>query len=222
MIRAVIFDLDGTLVDSFAQYVESFNAALKASGLPEISSTKLKKYYGQTPNEILRQLMKKPYADKDVLDAVQSMYRHYSSMKGARIKILPGVLELVRDFYDRKILIAIASSAGRRAIDESLDKIGVLKNISTIVSSSDIQNSKPHPEIFFKAAERLKIQPKDCLVFEDSPHGVLAAKAAGMKCIAVATGTTSKTDLKKLKPDMVIEDMTEILPPKLDSVLITI
>lgn len=209
MIRAVIFDLDGTLVDSFYGYVQSFNNALKAMGFPQYRASSLKKYYGQKIDEIMRQLMKKPYVDKEVLEGVRLMHSFYESLNGSHIRALPGVVEIFRELHERKIPAAVASSASRIAIDEALRKIGISGEVNVIMSGDDIKNSKPHPEIFLKAAEKLKIPPKDCLVFEDSPHGVLAAKAAGMKCIAVATGTTSKKDLKKLSPYKVIGTMDE-------------
>ncbi len=219
MIRAAIFDLDGTLVDAFDAHLKAFNKALEHFHLPEMSRKFLQKYNGQTGVEIIRQFLKKPYLDNTVEEVAVLKREIFASAEGSGIVALPGAAELIDELYKRKMPMAVASSARRNEIDAALEKISVKDKIKEIVSAGDIKNSKPHPEIFLKAAEKLKVAPKDCVVFEDSPWGVMAAKRAGMKCIAVATGTTSKRDLKKLAPDMVICTMKEILPPKLDGIL---
>lgn len=218
-IKAAIFDLDGTLVDAFDAHLKAFNKAAKRLNLPRMSRKFLQKYNGQTGLEIIRQFLKKPYIDNLVEEAAVLKREIFASAGGSEIVALPGATKLISEFHRRKMPMAVASSARRNEIDFSLKKIGVIDKVNAIVSANDVKNSKPHPEIFLKAAEKLKVAPRDCVVFEDSPWGVLAAKRAGMKVVAVATGTTSKRDLKKLKPDMVLSTMKEILPPNLDRVL---
>ncbi len=222
MIRAIIFDLDGTLIDALDGHVLTLNRAFAAKGYPEQKPKEIYKYYGETAEEIIRALLKKPCIDADVQEIARLKRAFYKETNGTYIKLLPGAAELIRMFHSKKTPMAVASSANRRGIDEALNKMGIAKYFSAIVSANDIKNSKPNPEIFLKAAHALKTAPKDCLVFEDSLWGVMAAKAAGMKCVAVATGTTSKSDLKKLAPDMVIESMETILPPKFERVLSSI
>jgi len=218
MIRAVIFDLDGTLIDALDGHVLTLNRALAAKGYPEQKPKEIYKYYGQTAEEIIRELLKRPHVDAEIEEIARLKREFYKETNGTYIRLLPGVSELVLALSRKKIPMAVASSANRRGIDEALIKTNIAKYFPAIIASNDIKNSKPHPEIFLKAAELLNVSPKDCLVFEDSLWGVMAAKAAGMKCIAVATGTTSKSDLKKLEPDLVIGTMKEILP-KLDAFL---
>lgn len=219
MIRAVIFDLDGTLVDAFDAHLMAFNKAAKQFSLPEMPRGFLKKYNGQTGTEIIRQLLKKPYVDKTIRDVERVKREIFSSKESLSITPLPGAVELVCAFHKLNIPIAVASSARKVEIEIALEKMGIRSKVKEIISGDDIKNSKPHPEIFLKAADKLKVPPKDCLVFEDSVWGVMAAKAAGMKCIAVATGTTAKSSLKKLKAGMVISSMKEIIPTKLESFL---
>lgn len=219
MIRAIIFDLDGTLIDAFCGHVESYNLALKSMGLSPVKPKVFNKYYGQTGIEISRQLLNKPFIDKDVEKLTALKHKFYDEMGDGHIKALPGAVELVNALFERKIPMAVASSSTRSAINAALRQVGIRDKVNDIVSANDIENSKPHPEIFLKAAKKLNVPPANCVVFEDSPWGVMAAKAAGMKCIAVTTGTTSKKDLKKLAPDMIIDSLEAILPPKLDSVL---
>lgn len=212
MIRAVIFDLDGTLIDALDGHVLTLNRAFAAKGYPEKKPKEIYKYYGQTAEEIIRSLLKKPTIDGEVEEIARLKREFYKATNGTYIKILPGVAEFLSVLSCKKIPMAVASSANRRAIDEALEKTGIAKYFSAIVSANDIKNSKPHPEIFLKAAELLNVNPKDCLVFEDSPWGVMAAKAAGMKCIAVATGMATKEDLKKLELYRVVDTLKELLP----------
>lgn len=218
MIRAAIFDLDGTLIDAFAGHLWAYAEAAKKLNMPKMTREVFAKYYGQSGTEIIRQFLKKPFVDKEVEELARVKREFFSSGGNNFVVALPGAVDMVSEFETRKIPTAVASSARRVEIEMMLRKIGVISKIQKIVSADDVKNSKPHPEIFLKAADKLKIPPKDCVVFEDSPWGVMAAKAAGMKCIAVATGTTSKEDLKKLGPNLVIGSMEELLP-KLDSVL---
>lgn len=219
MIRAVIFDLDGTLIDALDGHVMTLNRAFAAKGYPEQKPKEIYKYYGQTAEEIIRELLKKPRINAEVEEIARLKREVYKETNGTYVRLLPGTRELIRALHSKKVPMAVASSANRRGIDEVLDKTGIAKYFSAIVSANDIKNSKPNPEIFLKAAKALNAAPKDCIVFEDSPWGVMAAKAAGMKCIAVATGTTTKADLKKLEPNRVIGSMDEISVSKIDTLL---
>ncbi|MBU4246568.1 MAG: HAD family phosphatase [Nanoarchaeota archaeon] len=219
MIRAVIFDLDGTLIDALDGHVLTLNRAFAVKGYPKQKPKEIYKYYGETGEEIIRALLKKPSIDAEVEEIARLKREFYKETNGIYIKLLPGVAELIRMLHSKKIPLAVASSANRRGIDEALDKTGIAKYFSVIVSSDDVKNSKPNPEIFLKAAKALKIAPKKCLVFEDSLWGVMAAIAAEMKCIAVATGTATKADLKKLEPNLVIDSMNVIHISKIDAFL---
>lgn len=215
MIKAVIFDLDGTLAESFEGYFHAFNKALKASNLSQMSREDLAKYYGQVDTEILRRFLDKPDVDEAVENATKIKRDVFAKEGGKYITPLPGAVEIVNALFKRKIPMAIASSGRSAAVRMALGRLGIGGKIKEIVSADDVKNGKPHPELFLKAAEKLNTPPENCIVFEDSIHGVLAARAAGMKCIAVATGSAPRGELEKLRPYLVINSMKEILP-KLD------
>lgn len=218
MIKAALFDLDGTLVDMFEGYYQAFKEALKANNLPEMSREDLGKYYGQIDTEIFRRFLNKPAVDDVILRVAKQKQKILVDDGAKYITALPGALELIDGLAERKVPMAIASSARASAIALAMKSIGITGKINVIVSADDVTLGKPHPEIFLKAAEKLGVPPKNCIVFEDSIHGVLAAKAAGMKCVAVTTGKTPREELEKLKPYMVVDSLKEILP-KIDVVL---
>lgn len=216
--KAALFDLDGTLVDMFEGYFQAFKEALKSNNLPEMSREDLGKYYGQIDTEIFRQFLNLPKVNDVVLGVAKQKQKILVDDGAKYITALPGASELIDTLAQHKVPMAIASSARASAIALAMKSIGIAGKINVIVSADDVTLGKPHPEIFLKAAEKLGIPPKNCIVFEDSIHGVLAAKAAGMKCIAVTTGKTPREELEKLKPYMVVDSLKEILP-KMDEVL---
>jgi beta-phosphoglucomutase-like phosphatase (HAD superfamily) len=93
--------------------------------------------------------------------------------------------------------MALASSSMRPLLEAAIGKFGIGRHFSAILSGDEVQNGKPHPEIFLKAAKLLGVEPEHCVVFEDAPHGVLAAKRAGMKCIAIPNPFTSPEKLQQ-------------------------
>lgn len=219
MIIAAIFDLDGTLVDSFEGYLLAYNRAFAAKGLKLMTPQDLGKYYGQVDTEIMRKYLKKQKIDTNIEELAALKRKFYAETNGAYIKPLPGAVELINALHKRKILLAVASSSRRKTIDMALKKIGATDKISGIISGDDITHSKPDPEIFQKAAKLIGIAPKNCIVFEDSVHGIEAAKRAEMKCAAVTTGTASKNELEKLHPDFIFDNLEQALPPELDKII---
>lgn len=218
MVRLFILDLDGTLIDAFDGHLISYNGALETSGYDIVSAGEFKKYYGQTGREIMRQLMEKEKIDEEVEEVFKLKKKIYRAANGAYVKILPGAVELIDAICERHIPISIASSAGRSYIEIALKIMGVQDKISYITSSEDITHSKPNPEIFLKAAKKAGILAKDCLVIEDSIHGIRAAKSADMKCAAVI-GTETKRTLKKEEPNIITDSLKELLPPRLDEII---
>lgn len=218
MIKAFLIDLDGTLIDAIEGHLISYNKAFETKGYRKIDLKQYMKYYGQTGIEIMRQLMGKEKIDEDVKEMFELKRKIYLSTNGSYVKILPGAVEIIDAIYERQIPIIIVSSGSRQYVDSSLRILGVRNKITFIVSANDITHSKPHPEIFLKAAERAGILEKDCFVIEDSVHGIRAAKSAGMKCAAVI-GTEPKRILKKEEPDIIIDSLKELLSPMLDEII---
>lgn len=218
MVKAFLIDLDGTLIDATEGHLIAYNKAFEAKGYSKIGLKQYMKYYGQTGIEIARQLMGKERIDEDVKEIVELKKKIYRSTNGAYVKILPGAIGIIDAIHERNIPIVIASSGSRQYVESSLKIMGVLDKIRFIVSAEDITHSKPHPEIFLKAAGKARALPGDCFVIEDSVHGIRAAKSADMKCAAVV-GTEPRSTLQKEKPDIIVNSLEELLPPKLDEII---
>jgi HAD superfamily hydrolase (TIGR01509 family) len=124
-----------------------------------------------------------------------------------RGKILPGVKDALAFLKFRNVPIALASSSPTRIIDVVLDKLGIRSYFDVIQSAEKEEYGKPHPAVFITTAKRLKIHPFYCMVIEDSVNGVIAAKAARMKAVAVPDGSQAG-DKRFLVADAILPDLT--------------
>lgn len=209
MIKAIIFDLDGLLVDSEPFWREAHIRIVKRYG-GNITEDEVRHKAG-IPTKVIAQSWIKDYGldvDADTLAGEITEYG-ISNMKDG-VKAFPGALELVKNLYSLGMPMAIATSAREDVIEAVMARLHFNKYISIIHSAAKEKRGKPFPDVFLSTAKMLDIKPKKCLVFEDSVNGVLAAKAAGMMCIAVPE---SPYDSKLFKnADRIISSLDEFGP----------
>ena len=209
--KAVIFDKDGVLIETFYLYYKAYRKVLSEIGI-KITKNDIAKRYGIKGPEIIRQIMNergKNITDKQTKQLADKKDKLYYEMAEKKLKLLPGVKELLTYLKNKNYKIGIASSASKGIIEQLLRVTKIKKYIDANVSGLEVRLSKPNPEIFLECAKRLKVKPEECIVFEDSVFGIEAAKRAGMKCVAVATGQTSREELQKMKPDWVLNTLEE-------------
>ena len=186
MIRAAIFDMDGVLTDSepviCAAATEMFHE-LGVTVCPE----DFRPFVGTGENRYIGGVAEKYGVTLDIPTAKRRTYEIYLQLVEQGIDAFPGAVELVSACREFGLLLAVASSADRIKIEANLRKIGLpWKAWDTVVTGEDVRNTKPAPDIFLAAASHLGLTADDCCVVEDAPNGVAAAKAAGMRCVAVA------------------------------------
>ncbi|HLD97596.1 MAG TPA: HAD family phosphatase [Candidatus Nanoarchaeia archaeon] len=194
MLKAVIFDLDGVIADSMSLHFEAEKKTLLKYGI----SATTKELAAHTGNKIavkFSALLEK-HGSKAGLDEVLRVHAadSYSHIK-ENVSPVPGILKLVKELHGRKLKLGVASGSPKALVCHMLGKFGILELFDSVLSADDVANSKPDPEIFLKAAKRLKVRPAECVVIEDAPNGLRAAKAAGMKCLAITT-THKKGELR--------------------------
>lgn len=215
MLRAVIFDWDGVVVDSSAHHERSWEILAAERGLP-LPGDHFKRGFGQKNNRIIPDL---GWAtDPSEVDALarqkEEIYRSLVRHQGVRP--LPGVRELLAALQDAPVPCAIGSSTERANLDCLLDLMELRQFFTVIVSGEEVVHGKPDPSIFLLAAERLGADPADCVVIEDALVGIEAAKRAGMTVLAV---TTTEPPQALAAADRVVTDLRAVEPALLASLL---
>jgi HAD superfamily hydrolase (TIGR01509 family) len=186
-IRAALFDFDETMIDLEAQHHAAHEALCRAMGddfeaLPDA----IRLRSGSRIIDDIHDMREHFGWDED--ESKLFALRHERFLEACRtssLELLPGVERVVRELHARGLRLAVTSSAMADAIDEILRRFAIRDLFELIVDGSDVERGKPDPEAYVVTAQKLGVAPIECVVFEDSHVGVLAAKAAGMTCIAV-------------------------------------
>ncbi len=184
MLKAFIFDMDGVIIDSEPLHFLSDKMVMKDFGI-EVSDEELNAFVGVT-NPLMWQELRIKYdlaASVEELLLIQHKYKTELFSAG-ELNSINGIPELLKELKEREIKVGLASSSSRQFIELVLKKLDLFHYFDVVISGEEVLNSKPAPDIFLEAAAALEVNPLDCVVLEDSGHGVTAAKAAGMKCIA--------------------------------------
>jgi HAD superfamily hydrolase (TIGR01509 family) len=187
--RAVLWDLDGTLIDSGDYHWRAWRETLRGHGY-ELTYREFLDSFGQKNDRILSTwLGQDTPADRvqRIGDAKEALYRELARAEG--VTALPGSLEWVRRLHEERWRQAIASSAPRANVDVMLQLAGIERYIDAVVSAEDVTAGKPDPQVFLIAADRLHVPPDRCIVVEDAVAGIEAAKSAGMRSIGVSSSS---------------------------------
>jgi len=184
--RALIFDMDGTIVDNMRFHEAAWGRLLTEHGLPFDADSFFRKTAGMASSEILSPLF--PEADKARIDALgHDKEIYYREAYGPHIAPLAGLLSLMARADAAGVPMALATAAPPGNVDIVLDTLKLRERFVTIVSPSQGFPGKPNPDLFLEAARRMEIAAGDCIVFEDAPNGVEAARRAGMRAAALLT-----------------------------------
>jgi beta-phosphoglucomutase len=211
MTPAIIWDVDGTLVDTAEQHFRAWTR-LAAELNQAFSRADFAATFGMRNPEIIRQLFF-PDANDTRCDELgtrkEDLYR--ASVREEGVQLLPGVARLLREFAQAGWPQAVGSSAPTENLDLLLGLSQIQHYFSALVSGNDVKRGKPDPEVFLLAASKLKVQPSQCVVFEDAVAGVAAATAGGMKCVAVTfVGHHSADHLRQAGADRVVPSLDEV------------
>ncbi|MDR3207552.1 MAG: HAD family phosphatase [Oscillospiraceae bacterium] len=194
--KAILFDMDGVLIDSEGGYNQANGALFAALGLPfgpeEIAT--VTGVSGVTMAKLIRaQHPALSVSDEEL--ARRSADGLYASLVEEVTALTPGVAEWLGRFKALGVLMAIGSSSPRRMVAHVAERFALNRYMGAVITGEDVKNTKPHPDIFLLAARRLGVPPEDCLVFEDAPLGIKAAHAAGMTCAAYTGANRNNLDL---------------------------
>jgi beta-phosphoglucomutase len=204
-IQAVIWDLDGVIIDSADEHRRAWQRLAREEGIV-MTDADFWATFGKRNDDIFATLWGNlpPERVKELSDRKEMYFRELIRESAAP---LPGAIELMRGLHDAGFAQALASSTPVENINLIAEVLGLKRYLSILVSGETVARGKPAPDIFLKAAAELQMDPTVCLVIEDAVAGVEAAHAAGMRCIAVA----GNRDLPGLrKADLMVKDLTEV------------
>ena len=206
--KAVIFDMDGVLVDS-----QPYHFKADIDTMAEYGVIKDQKFYesfaGTLTADRMRTLKEMFGLDVPVEEMTIKRENMILDIMGKEdIKPVSGIPEFLRSIKEKGLTTAVASSSDYKLINLILDRLKIAKYFDSVTSGSDVKRGKPSPDVFLLAAERIGIEPAECLVVEDSENGVKAAKAAGMKALGYINPTCGKQDLSLA--DFITDDFKKI------------
>ncbi|MFV2117463.1 HAD family hydrolase [Streptomyces sp. Act-28] len=182
---AVVFDLDGTLVDSEPNYYEAGRRVLAAHGVTGFDWERHTDFIGIGTREMLQALKAEYGIDAPLEELLAGKNRHYLELARSATEVFPEMRLFVERLHADGVPLAVASGSSRAAIEAVLAGTGLTGYFRVLVSAEEVPRGKPEPDVFLEAARRLGADPADCVVVEDAPPGAEAAHAAGMRCIAV-------------------------------------
>jgi beta-phosphoglucomutase len=206
MIKGVLFDMDGVLLDSEEYIARAGVEMFREKGLM-VSSDDFVPFTGMGEDRYLGGVAGKYGFPFDVVRDKARTYEIYKEIVRGRLSTLPGVYEFIEKCRILGLRMAIASSADEIKVMTNLYEIGLSPSLfGAVINGQDVVRKKPFPDIFIRAAEEIQLKPEECLVIEDAVSGVKAAKDAGCKCLALTT-TFTRTELEGA--DWIVGDLSE-------------
>ncbi len=210
--QAVIFDLDGTLIDNNAYHIQAFREFYQKIGKPFSLEEYKQHINGRVNREIFDYVFNSTLSPEKIEEYTNEKEGLYRELYAPHIKPVEGLVDFLSELEKAKIPKAVATSGIIPNINFMFEHIPIRNYFLTVIDSTQIKTGKPHPEIFLKAAISVNAVPSECVAFEDSLAGIQSAKAADMKVVALTTTHTAE-DLHDA--DLIIKDYTEISLAKL-------
>lgn len=208
MIKAVIFDMDGLLVDSEATWSTADREFLAHYGKTYRPIDK-SRFMGSGVREFIKFIKKKFAIDGNEEKLLSERMGIFQRLVNKNLKLMPGAKNLLKELSKNGYPLAMATGNTRQMMDLMTENLKIRKYFNVTVSNDEVPHGKPAPDIFLEAARRLGVKPSQCVVLEDAVNGVLAAKAAGMRAIAVCDQRYNKPE-SFTEADMVVGSLKEV------------
>jgi len=206
MKKAVLFDLDGVLLDSMPYHVRAWQEVFGRYGA-QIEPDEIYSREGSRTADMARMVAENhglDLSETELTQLIQEKSMLYNEL--SRAEIIAGVVELIEELKRRRMWIAIVTSTFRENLLRVMPA-GLVQQFDVIITGGDVHNGKPHPEPYLKAAEKLGLSPDDCVVVENAELGIASGKAAGMFCIGV---TSTQTEEQLKQADLIVPDLVAI------------
>jgi beta-phosphoglucomutase family hydrolase len=184
---AFIFDMDGTIVDNMAFHTDSWLAFFARRGKTYDPDAFFRETAGAQGREILRERLGADIPEDEIAVLAQEKDVLYREIYGPHRSAIQGFEDFVAAARGQGVRLAVATSAPPANIVFTLDELDLRRHFDAVVGAADVARGKPHPDVFLEAAKKLGAAPSECIVFEDAPMGVEAARRAGMRAVVITT-----------------------------------
>ena len=205
MIRAIIYDLDGTFIDSTEAIVESFNHTFDALQRSRPPREAVVSSIGHTLEDQFTQ-----FIDHDPDDCARIYREHYEVIACGKTDLLPGAEASLRRFMESGLRIGFATSKKLQYAEMILDHLGVLPHFESRIGPDEVSHPKPHPAAVLKSLDQLGVAPDEAFFIGDTDFDVKAAHAAHVRCLCVTTGYSTRAELEGLEPERVVDSLDAI------------
>ncbi|GAB5399050.1 MAG: HAD family hydrolase [Aureisphaera sp.] len=209
MIQAVLFDMDGVIIDTEPLHRKAYFKMFDEVGI-QVSEERYSGFTGMATLPICERLCEEFQLNLDPGELVKIKRKYFKDLfqSDPSLELLPGVLALIQEYTANAITLVLASSASMENINRVFDRFDLNKYFKGKISGADLAQSKPHPEIFEKAAQMAGVPKEHCMVIEDATNGIKAAHAAGIYCVAYRSAHSTLQDYSLA--DRVIDSFSEI------------
>ena len=214
MIKAVIFDMDGVIINNTPYHVRAWEVFAEQYNLELLMEKFKQELLGISTENILKQLFGQDLSQEKIAEYTSEKDSIYFEIYKENISAAEGLFEFIDLLKKKNITMGVATSETKAIAHSILQKAGVKQYFKVVVTGEDVENLKPNPEPYLIAAEGVGETPADCMAIEDTPSGIQSAKSAGMKLIGITTTYPSE---KLSEADVVVKDLTEVSLEKINS-----
>ena len=215
MIKGIIFDMDGTIVDSLPYHHEAWKIFFNENKVENFSE-KLNQYKGGGTLDLMRTVYGNQYSKKELKKMSEDKEMIFRKIYKGEIKQILGFKKFLDELKSKDIMVGLASNAIRKNVSMIINELGIYDHFDSVICGDEVTKGKPNPEMFNETIDRFNINKDECLIFEDSLEGVLAAKNSGVKVI----GITSSSSNKVLKDAGCVMSISDYLDFKLSDIRI--
>ncbi|AJR03916.1 HAD family hydrolase [Siansivirga zeaxanthinifaciens] len=209
MLQAVIFDMDGVIIESEPLHYKAYHKMFEDVNI-EVSAEFYESLTGKSTLNVCKQICDAFNLSESPETLVSIKRKHYDDIfeNDKTFDLIEGVLDVIKNYHDNELTLILASSASMPSIERIFKRFDLNKYFKAKLSGAELKASKPHPEIFIKAAEASGFKTEECIVIEDSTNGIIAAKSAGIFCVGYDSFHSKNQDYSKA--DLVVKDFSEI------------
>ena len=191
MIKGIIFDMDGTIVDSLPYHHEAWKIFFNENKVENFSE-KLNQYKGGGTLDLMRTVYGNQYSKKELKKMSEDKEMIFRKIYKGEIKQILGFKKFLDELKSKDIMVGLASNAIRKNVSMIINELGIYDHFDSVICGDEVTKGKPNPEMFNETIDRFNINKSECLIFEDSLEGVLAAKNSGIRVIGITSSSSNK------------------------------